>query len=642
MRNLLTIAVLASASLQAHAADQRVTSPDGKLVVTVSDTSALTYRVDLDGKPLLVPSQLGFTLMDGSRLGVNAKISSRVSAEAHGTWEDKFGTERMVPERWKQETFIVHEGKTIFKVLVRVFDNGVAIRYSFPKQQDLLTLAIKSEETEFRFADDYRAWTGDPSVCAENTYRSRKISATPNQSVVPALVETPHAYVSIAESDLTDWAGMFLKAGPKDSVMVDLAGRQDRNGAVLINTPTMSPWRVIMVGRTSNDLLANNLVKTLAMPSRVKDTSWIKPGITAWDAWWANSVNTRGTTETHKPYIDLASRMGWPYMLCDWGWNKGDDLTEHVASVDIPGLIQYAKSKNVKLILWMHHDALNKTGLEKAFSTVAGWGVAGVKVDFMNSDSQETVQWYVKTLEMAAKYKLLVDFHGAYKPTGLARTYPNYITQEGVLGNEWNKLPGNQCTIQHTMILPFTRALLGPMDYTPGGFNNVLPKDFVQDAGKVPGGNCQVLGSRAHQLALTMIYPSPLLVLCDSPTSYLGKDLNSPEPGLEFYRGLPTVWDETRVLKSEVGKLVILARRSGKKWYLAAMNGNARESMTIQLSFLGRGNYIGHGFVDTPTTEEQPKSVRELNISGTNSTKLSIALAEGGGGAVIAFTPKEK
>jgi alpha-glucosidase len=525
---------------------------------------------------------------------------------------------------------------------MRVFDNGIAFRYAIPSQPGLEKLTILKENTEFRFGDDFPAYTGDTSVCAENNYPARKLSQTPNQSVLPALVTTPQAYVCITESDLTNWAGMFLKAGSKNTLTTDLAPRKSGRGAVQISTPAESPWRVVLIGRTSNDLLTNNLVKTLATPNKIGNTSWIKPGITAWDAWWANSIETRGTTETHKPYIDLAAKMGWPYMLCDWGWNEGDDLTKPNKNVDIPGLIQYAKAKNVKLLLWMHNDALNKTGVDKALSTVAKWGVAGVKVDFMNSDSQETVQWYVNTLATAAKYKLLVDFHGAYKATGLARTYPNYITQEGVLGNEWNKIRLDGCSISHTMILPFTRALLGPMDFTPGGFQNVLPSQFVLDAGKRPGGNCQVLGSRAHQLALTMIYPSPLLVLCDSPTSYLGKDLNSPEPGLEFYRGLPTVWDETKVLKSEVGKLVIIARRSGKKWYMAAMNGEARESITIQLSFLGRGEYSAQGFGDSGKTEQDPKSIRELKMDGTYSTMLSFGMAQGGGGLVIIFTPKDK
>ena len=260
----------------------------------------------------------------------------------------------------------------------------------------------------------------------------------------------------------------------------------------------------------------------------------------------------------------------------------------------------------------------------------------------MNSDSQETVQWYINTVATAAKYKLLVDFHGAYKPTGLARTYPNYITQEGVLGNEWNKIKLNTCSISHTMILPFTRALLGPMDFTPGGFQNVLPSQFVLDAGKTPGGNCQVLGTRAHQLALTMIYPSPLLVLCDSPTSYLGKDLKSPEPGLEFYRGLPTVWEETHLISSEVGKVLVIARRSGKQWWLAAMNGDNRATIDVPFRFLGAGKWAIRSFSDTEKSEAEPKNVAEANSLCTKDTVLSIHLAAGGGGFVAVLTPKGK
>ncbi len=658
MKYLLTFAFLALGISRASATDSQITSPNGKLVVTVSDTAALTYKVDFDGKPILVPSELGFTLQDGSKLGSTAKIILTKFTTHKGTWEDKFGTERTVNDTWSQGHITLRQGAKALEVIVRVFDNGVAIRYVIPSQKGLQLLNIKSEETEFKFVNVRQSWTGNPNVCAENTYPERKLIDTPNQSVLPALVIANGASVAITESDLTDWAGMFLRIGAKkvyasnnlidvdfqrqginNSLRVDLAQRKDGTGAVSIATPAKSPWRVIMVGRTHNDLLTNNLVKTLATPSRIKDTSWIRPGICAWDAWWANSVSTRGTTETHKPYIDLASRMGWPYMLCDWGWYEGEDVTKPNKSVDIPGLIQYAKAKNVKLFVWMHNDALNKTGVDKAFSTVANWGVAGVKVDFLNSDSQETVQWYVKTLATAAKYKLLVDFHGAYKPTGLARTYPNYITQEGVLGNEWNKLDGNQCTIEHTMILPFTRGLLGPMDYTPGGFQNVFAKDFVQDAGKVPGGNCQVLGTRAHQLALSMIYPSPLLVMCDSPTSYLGKDLNSPELGLEFYRDLPTVWDETKVIKSEVGKLIIIARRSGEKWWLAAMNGQAQESITFQFSFLGKGNYKMQGFMDISPSQAQAKMIREINFTAMNGLMLSVLLSNGGGGFVATFTP---
>ena len=612
MKHLMIVAfVLSSPGTALGATGVNVQSPDGRILVSISNDGGFRYRVDLDGKPVIAPSRFGLVLKGQSSDSDQRLLETKESSH-RGSWDDKFGTERKVVDNWNQMTLTYLGNGGAMEFVIRVFDNGVALRYASPRKSSGGPVQINSEETEFNFGSDYRAWTGDPSVCAENNYPERLLSETPNQSVLPALVQTPNGYVEIAESDLTDWAGMFIKANGR-GLKVDLAPRRDGKGVVTISTPFVSPWRVIMIARNANDLLANNLVKTLATPNRIGDTSWIKPGISAWDAWWANSIQTRGTTETHKPYIDLAARMGWPYMLCDWGWCEGDDLTKPNKNVDIPGLIEYAKARKVKLLLWMHNDALNKTGVEKAFSTVARWGVGGVKVDFMNSDSQETVQWYINTVATAAKYKLLVDFHGAYKPTGLARTYPNYITQEGVLGNEWNKIKLNTCSISHTMILPFTRALLGPMDFTPGGFQNVLPSQFVLDAGKTPGGNCQVLGTRAHQLALTMIYPSPLLVLCDSPTSYLGKDLKSPEPGLEFYRGLPTVWEETHLISSEVGKVLVIARRSGKQWWLAAMNGDNRATIDVPFRFLGAGKWAIRSFSDTEKSEAEPKNVAEAN-----------------------------
>ncbi len=214
--------------------------------------------------------------------------------------------------------------------------------------------------------------------------------------------------------------------------------------------------------------------------------------------------------------------------------------------------------------------------MEAALKYFAEQGFAGVKIDFLNSESQETVQWCEKVLAAAAEYHLLINFHGAYKPTGLARTYPNFITQEGVLGNEYNKFGDAPITPQHTINLAFTRALLGPMDFTPGGFINRAPKDFKITA------PAQVMGTRARQLAMTVIYPSPLLVLCDSPANYRG------QAGVEFLRGLPTVWDETVVLNAEVGKSIVIARRSGERWFLAAMNGDAAASLTVPLKFLGR------------------------------------------------------
>jgi alpha-glucosidase len=245
-----------------------------------------------------------------------------------------------------------------------------------------------------------------------------------------------------------------------------------------------------------------------------------------------------------------------------------------------------------------------------------------VKIDFLNNQSQETVQWCERVLAAAAKHRLLIDFHGTYKPTGLARTYPNFITQEGVLGNEYNKLGGAQCTPLHTAMLPFTRGLLGPMDFTPGGFLNRAPADFKTTF------PAEVMGTRARQLAMTVIYPSPLTVLCDSPKNYRG------QPGIEFLRALPTVWDETVVLAGEVGRSIVLARRSGDRWYLAAMNGDAAATLEVPLAFLGQGQWTLRSFADQPGSSDY-QAVVETTREADAKAKLSLALSPAGGFAGI-------
>jgi alpha-glucosidase len=257
-----------------------------------------------------------------------------------------------------------------------------------------------------------------------------------------------------------------------------------------------------------------------------------------------------------------------------------------------------------------------------------------VKVDFMDSDSQETVQWYEEVLRTAAKYKLFVNFHGAYKPTGLARTWPNYITQEGVLGNEYNKLPGKKVTPAHTLMLVFTRGVLGPMDFTPGGFANVTSDAFQQDAG-AKGANCQVMGTRARQLAMTVVYASPLLCLCDSPESYLGATRNKPEPGLSFFNGLPTVWDETQVLAAAVGSHVVIARRAGEKWYIGAINGDAAATVQVPLLFLGSGRWALSSFADTPESATKPTAIAESQQALKADETLTLHLVAGGGFAGV-------
>ncbi len=652
----LLLASTALLAACASAAEQRVTSPNGKLTLVVSDNTGLRYRVELDGKPLLADSVLGLAFADGTTLGPAAKITTTKTDARNATWDNPIGQRRTVPDRFRELRVELREAATparTFALVARAYDEGVAFRYDLPEASGLGEFTLKNELTEFRFPADHRSWAGDESACAENTYRERKLSAIPQQgrgnqpfrSVLPLLVETPAAYVAVAESDLLDWAGLFLSGTGENAVRAELAARQDKRGAVVGRVPMVSPWRVLMVSRTAGDLVTNDLVATLATPSRVADISWIKPGVSAWDAWWTGvnpsqpkftGLQARGDNRSHREYIDFASEMGWPYQLVDWFWYQNmsndrkslfsrpntpsGDFTKSTPDIDLPGLVDYARAKNVRLFVWGHSLDLQTAGVDKALGYLASLGVAGVKIDFINSDSQEAVQWCVGVLETAARHRLMVDFHGTYKPTGLARTFPNFVTQEGVLGNEYNKLGGNKNDTRHSLILPFTRGLLGPMDYTPGAFINRTPSTF-----KVTY-PAQTIGTRCRQLAMTVVYRSPLLVLCDSPANYRG------QPGVEFFRGLPTVWDESVVLSANIDQHIVIARRSGERWYVAAMNGDAAVTLDVPLDFLGsqRRDWRLRQFADGDNPAA-PETVMETTREIGKARTLTLRLQPDGG-----------
>jgi alpha-glucosidase len=645
----LALAAAVFTVAQAISAEQRLTSPDSKLAIIVSDTDGLHYRVEVDGKPVVADSQLGLEFQDGTKLGTAAVIIQTETASHDGVWENRFGQRGIVPDRWKERRLTLTEKAAkprIFGLIVRAYDNGVAFRYDLPQVSGLGNFVLTRELTEFRFAGDYRCWFGEESPCAENQYpegklskipavtSSKKRAGQPFLSVLPLLVEAPGCYVAVAESDLLDWAGLFLTGTGTPSMSASLATREDRNGLVASSVPRVSPWRVLMIGRQAGDLVNSDLIATLATPNKLGDVSWVKPGICAWDSWWTGvnpglpqftGIDARGDTASHKDYIDLAAEMGWPYQLVDWFWYR-DDPTKPLPHVDLPEVFAHAKKRGVRLFVWMDSKDLRKVGLEKTFSAISAWRAAGVKVDFMDSDSQETVRWYADALEVAAKHKLMVDFHGAYKPTGLARTYPNFITQEGVLGNEYNKLNGNKCNPLHTVTLPFTRGLLGPMDFTPGGFLNRAPQDFRVTS------PTQVMGTRSRQLSMTVVYLSPLLVLCDSPANYHN------QPAVEFFRGLPTVWDETTVLDAEPGKTIAVARRSGDRWYLAAMNGDAAATLSVSLKFLGQGKWTLRSFADKPGGAATDVVETTTLVDSTQTQTLTLSPA---GGFVAVLTPNE-
>jgi alpha-glucosidase len=324
-------------------------------------------------------------------------------------------------------------------------------------------------------------------------------------------------------------------------------------------------------------------------------------------------------TETIRQYIDLAAAMGWKYQLIDWQWygqyNRPDaDVTTVNPDVDMPEVLQYAEEKGVKCWLWLYWTDIDRQ-LEEAFALYEKWGVAGVKIDFMARDDQEMVNWYHKVVREAAEHHLMVNFHGAYKPTGMRRTLPNMMTREGVLGNEYNAW-STRITPDHDVTLPFTRMLAGQMDYTPGGFLNRGKGEFRA------GHPTQVMGTRCHTLAKFVVYNSPITTVCDHPDHYYG------EPGVEFLKEVPAVWDETKVLNGEIGEYITMARRSGNKWFIGSMTNSYERTLKIPFDFLGNKNYVIHTFRDV---NGDPVSVNMETKKITGDDELTIHMQPGGG-----------
>ncbi|MBP1679350.1 MAG: glycoside hydrolase family 97 protein, partial [Bacteroidetes bacterium] len=402
-----------------------------------------------------------------------------------------------------------------------------------------------------------------------------------------------------------------------------------RNGKELVraSTPCQSPWRVILVGKTPGSLIESTLIESLNPPPAFEDRSWIRPGIVMWDHWW--SGDTKMDMETIKTFIAFAGENRLPYHLIDAGW-YGDfdrtaaDVTNVIAALDMAELRRFAAERNVKLWLWVHWSDLDRK-LEEAFALYESWGIAGVKVDDMQRDDQEMVRWYERVARTAANHRLMVDFHGAYKGTGEQRTWPNLMTREGVLGNEWNKW-SREASPGHNVTIPFTRMLAGPMDYTPLGFLNRTAADFV------PTSPTQVPTTRAHQLAMLIVYETPIVCICDLPEHYRG------QPGFDFVPGLPTTWDETRVVSGEIGEHVAIARRSGRSWYLGVMNGNGKRTVEVPLGFLGAGAYTMKIIADAPDAGTKPERVAESTEQVRSDDDYAFRLAPGGG-AVARFDP---
>ena len=614
----------------------QVLSPDGKIKVTVSVEKGMKYSVKFENNIVIEPSSIAFTFRQAPPLGKDLQIISDKTFTVDETWKPilkRFETIRNHFNGLKIEMKEIRFPSRLINLEFRVFNDGVAFRTEFPDQQFNHEYVITDELSQFNFTSSHSCWAvnyGSYTTSQEVEHFERKIGEITPEMVIGlplTLRINENCYAAITEADIENYAGMYLKSSQgKDNYSLRTAlsprkGQPENGDKVVFKTSHKTPWRVIMMAETPGKLVESEIVQNLNDPCEIAETSWIKPGVSAWDHWWSGEVKMEQSVIFE--YIDLASKMGWPYMLIDWQWYgefnlPGSDIKIPAPQLNMPEILAYAKSKNVRCWLWLYNTDVDRFNFEEACALYEKWGIAGIKIDFMDSDDQEMVNWYHRVVKTAAKYHLMVNFHGAFKPDGWQRTYPNLVTREGVLGNEYNKW-SLRITPEHLCTLPFTRMLAGPMDFTPGGFLNRNPDKFQN------GTPAQVLGTRANTLSQFVIYDSPYLVACDHPKNYYG------QVGEDFLKQVKSVWDDTKVLNGAVSEYITMARRSGKTWFIGAMTNSFERELEIKLDFLGEGNYKMTSFSDTEKTKQNAEIAEQRETIVTKGDVVKIKMAPGGG-----------
>lgn len=644
----LLLGALALMTATPAAAQIELASPDGanKIVIGLNNQGTPTYKVERNGAAVLSPSPIMLDL-DVDTLGYGMAIAGSERTTADTTYPIVMGKASTGRDHYNQLTvhFEEHGGaKRKMDVVLRAYDDGVAFRTVIPIQAATSAAIVRYERTGFYFPEPYKCWgfnVGKFQSSHEGEFDPVDTTRTRDHNLfdLPFVCETGKAAFALAEADLLDFAGMYLTGRGDGGLGLSLKlspSLDDFRIAVhtRVGSPIVTPWRVVMLADRVGDMANSTLITNLSTPSRIEDTSWIKPGLTSWD-WWNGPViakypGKRTSTEVAEALIDFSAEQGFPYAMVDEGWyagaggggvrRPGVDITHWSEPIDVEKVAAYAKTKHVRLWLWTHWQALDDQ-MEEALTLYERLGIAGIKVDFMDRDDQWMVNWYSKLLAAAARHHLMVDLHGAYPPRGLTRTYPNFITQEGVMGAEYNKW-SRRVTARHNVTLAYTRGLLGPMDYTPGGFRNMSPATF-----RIRNDLPFVQTTRAHGLAMYVVFDSPLGSVADSPDTYA----ESPA-GLEFIKQVPTSWDETRFLMGDTGEYIVEARRKGKVWYLGAMNTESSRTVSVPLAFLGAKRADMTLWLDGDAPDAVKKSDRV--VTGADTLDLQLA-ATGGAVAVL-------
>jgi len=650
---LLCVLLSMASTMPANGKAQTLKSPDGKTVISID---AFKYSITTDGKKILAPSAISMTLADGTVYGGKASLYNIKRRSVNRVEKASVYKKSEVSDKFNELTLVYKD----FDLVFRAYNNGVAYRFISKSEKNF---DVRSEQAEFAFPDNWQAYVPycnsdalslEEQLCCscESYYQhiALKDWDKGRAAFMPVVVESPDGFkIAITEADLFDFPGLNLINTESSTKLEGFharypdvtwqGGHNLLQGIVKKRADVIArgckpkaefPWRLIQIARKDTELANSDLVWLLAKPAEEKkDWSWVKPGKVAWE-WW-NDWGIRGVdfkagvnNDTYKYYIDFAADHGIEYVILDEGWavNKQADMMQVVPEIYFEELCDYARQKNVGLILWGGYWAMQRD-MEQVFLHYSMMGIKGFKIDFMDRDDQEMVNFYTSCAQMGAKYKMMVDFHGAYKPTGLHRTYPNVVNFEGVHGLENMKWDKSDKQIGYDVTIPFIRMLAGPMDYTPGAMRNANRDNY-----NAINGEPMSLGTRCRQLAEYVIFDAPLAMLCDSPSNYM------EEPQCtKFIAGIPTVWDETLVLNGRIAEYITMARRIGDDWYIGSMTGYDAMDMELELSFLPKGEYSVTIFKDGINSDRAARDFAVQNLTVTAGDKIKLHMAPGGGWA---------
>lgn len=621
-----------------------VSSPDKSIKVNIKLTDQTYYNLEVDGKEVMWYSVISMSTNQGE-LGVNPELLKSGISSVNETIKTVWGIRSEVRDNYNQLKLDFQGG---YSLLFRVFNDGIAYRFVTSLKDPLI---VKGEGVEYRFLDNHKMV--NHIVDAFNTsyekiYTKQTVNDLKPENLVslPSIVMTDNLRLAIVESDLYEYPGLYLTK--KAYHWPHLIGRfpnyptnwekdSDR-GFVLEVTKTADyiaktkgtrtfPWRAIAIARTDKELLDSDLVYKLARPARI-DTDWIKPGKVSWD--WYNALNLQGVdfeaginNKSYEYFIDFAAKNNIDYVIFDEGWSDQFDLLLPASLIDMEHLTKYAKDKGVGIILWAVWHAIDKQ-YKEAFELFQRWGIAGVKVDFINRDDQLAIEFYERFAAEAAKYHLLVDYHGCSKPTGLHRTYPNVINFEAVRGNEYNKFASVE-TPGHNVDIAFTRMIAGPMDYTPGSMVNSIEGDF-----KINFDNPMSHGTRCHQLGMYVVYYAPLQMLCDAPTLY-----EKYPDILKFLSEVPVSWDDTKALSGEIGEYAVVARKKGQDWFIGGLTNWDEREVEIDFSVFPKGEYSLEILRDGINANRKAEDYIFETSQVSSSDALKITMKKGGGFAIV-------